>query len=199
MTIKPLLPMALLLATYAASAQSAPTTQTAQKHDLTKNCHYSFQTEKSFVSLPENEPCTLNLAASDTFFASYITSSPDALKGDGVFGNFQLNGGKPALTIRSYTDEARGVWQRLITTKQMNLPSPSKHDYAAVSTIVVAYGKQRTGSNTLEAVEETYDCWNSISYSKRTAVIASLCDRRSAVSATDASWQAKLIRSIKAE
>lgn len=165
MTIKPLLLMALLLPTCAYSAQSAPTTQAVQKHDLTKNCHYAFQTEKSFVSLPESLPCTLNLAASDTFFASYITSIPDALKGDGVFGNFRLDGGKPTLTVRSYTDEARGIQQRLITTKLVNLPSPSNRDYATVSTIVVAYSKQRPGSGTLEAVEETYDCWNSISYS----------------------------------
>lgn len=172
--------------------------QAAHKYDLAATCDYSFESREEFKSLPEANTCTLNKANREgsRFFSSYVTADKEILKGNGSFGNFEIKNGKPKLTIRSYEDEARGVQQKLISSKNLTIGSNAKN-YATLSVISVAYSKPTSDANTLEDVEETYQCLNSITYGKKTAVLASLCDLQPKGSADLNDWQMELLRSVK--
>ena len=175
----------------------SPTPALCKEYHLKKICNYSFTTDLEFDHLPEGEECTLNYLSSGSFFSSYITSDRKILSGTGHFGNFEIVNGNPKLTIESYRDEARDVKQEVISSKIVNIKIPIRSE-TYVSIINVTYTKPTDNSEFLEDTEETYECWNSIVYGNKSAVLVSLCDKKSD-SPNHLSWQEKLIKSISVE
>lgn len=194
--MKLLLLAASVLILIPACAASEP--RTSNKYDLMRDCGYTFSTAQAFAKLPEGDKCTLNRKneGNEHFYNSYVSSDSAILKKTGRFGYIEFQNNRPKITISSYSDDARGVEQELISTR---LVSNDDKSYVAASLIKVIYPKaQNDGS--LEDTEEIYECWSAINYGKRTAVLSFLCDTSSSsVRINPKSWQAELIHSISVD
>ncbi|WP_124592521.1 hypothetical protein [Burkholderia ubonensis] len=71
-----------------------------------------------------------------------------------------------------------------------------------VSELEVIYDKPDESGQILTPVKEVYECWDGIFYGKTTAISLALCRLRSAKKnrfASQASWQAKVIKSLSIE
>lgn len=173
-------------------------TDQANEHtyDLMSICNYKFTSTKEFINLPESDKCTRNIKNQNPnpFFSSYITSRNISTATNQDIGPIRIRNGKPDLAIQSYSDSARGVEQQLLEKK---IISRDKSKFVAISLVSVVHPPLSTESQDGDDVEEFYECWHSLTFGKKTSVVAFLCDKKSQGEEIDLqSWQHELIDSI---